>query len=170
MKDAKEIEQVLLKRNPDTIQAAIILMKLNHISRSFIEASMKSGILKKYDTQKIVEILSDYETKLKSFNKLFFGDEIPKLQEENPSSDIFFSVFINFKIIKNHIKKLSKQNVLKNSTDKVISIALEISGLLEIMYKKNINILQENFLHVYNSKFMVEVYIIINDINKLIIE
>ena len=41
MKDAKEIEQVLLKRKTDTIQAAIILMKLNHIFRSFIEASMK---------------------------------------------------------------------------------------------------------------------------------
>ena len=167
MKDAKEIEQVLLKRNPDTIQAAIILMKLNHISRSFIEASMKSGILKKYDTQKIVEILSDYETKLKSFNKLFFGDEIPKLQEENPSSDIFFSVFINFKIIKNHIKKLSKQNVLKSSTDKIV---IDSSKLLELMYRKNIKIIQEDLLYIYNNKFMDEIFILLNEINKLILE
>lgn len=170
MKDAKEIEQVLLKRKTDTIQAAIILMKLNHISRSFIEASMKSGILKKYDTQKIVEILSDYETKLKSFNKLFFGDEIPKLQEDNPSSDIFFSVFINFKIIKNHIKKLSKQNVLKSSTDKIIKIVIDISELLELMYRKNIKIIQEDLLYVYNNKFMDEIFILLNEINKLILE
>lgn len=170
MKDAKEIEQVLLKRNPDTIQAAIILMKLNHISRSFIEASMKSGILKKYDTQKIVEILSDYETKLKSFNKLFFGDEIPKLQEENPSSDIFFSVFINFKIIKNHIKKLSKQNVLKSSTDKIIKIVINISELLELMYRQNIKIIREDLLYIYNNKFMDEIFILLNEINKLILE
>ena len=170
MKDAKEIEQVLLKRNPDTIQAAIILMKLNHISRSFIEASMKSGILKKYDTQKIVEILSDYETKLKSFNKLFFDDEIPKLQEENPSSDIFFSVFINFKIIKNHIKKLSKQNVLKSSTDKIIKIVINISELLELMYRQNIKIIREDLLYIYNNKFMDEIFILLNEINKLILE
>lgn len=170
MKDAKDIEQVLLKRNPDTIQAAIILMKLNHISRSFIEASMKSGILKKYDTQKIVEILSDYETKLKSFNKLFFGDEIPKLQEENPSSDIFFSVFINFKIIKNHIKKLSKQNVLKSSTDKIIKIVINISELLELMYRQNIKIIREDLLYIYNNKFMDEIFILLNEINKLILE
>lgn len=170
MKDAKEIEQVLLKRKPDTIQAAINLMKLNHISRSFIEASMKSGILKKYDTKKIVESLSDYETKLKSFNKLFFGNEIPKLQEENPSSNIFFFVFINFKIIKSQIKKLSKQNILKSSTDKIIKIVIDISQLLEFMYRQNIKIIQEDFLYVYNNKFMDEVYIIINDINKLIIE
>lgn len=170
MKDAKEIEQVLLKRNPDTIQAAIILMKLNHISRSFIEASMKSGILKKYDTQKIIEILSDYETKLKSFNKLFFGDEIPKLQEENPSSDIFFSVFINFKIIKNHIKKLSKQNVLKSSTDKIIKIVINISELLELMYRQNIKIIREDLLYIYNNKFMDEIFILLNEINKLILE
>ena len=170
MKDAKEIEQVLLKRNPDTIQAAIILMKLNHISRSFIEASMKSGILKKYDTQKIVEILSGYETKLKSFNKLFFGDEIPKLQEENPSSDIFFSVFINFKIIKNHIKKLSKQNVLKSSTDKIIKIVINISELLELMYRQNIKIIREDLLYIYNNKFMDEIFILLNEINKLILE
>ena len=170
MKDAKEIEQVLLKRKTDTIQAAIILMKLNHISRSFIEASMKSGILKKYDTQKIVEILSDYETKLKSFNKLFFGDEIPKLQEDNPSSDIFFSVFINFKIIKNHIKKLSKQNVLKSSTDKIIKIVIDISELLELMYRQNIKIIQEDLLYVYNNKFMDEIFILLNEINKLILE
>lgn len=170
MKNAKEIEQVLLKRNPDTIQAAIILMKLNQISRSFIEASMKSGILKKYDTQKIVEILSDYETKLKSFNKLFFGDEIPKLQEENPSSDIFFSVFINFKIIKNHIKKLSKQNVLKSSTDKIIKIVINISELLELMYRQNIKIIQEDLLYIYNNKFMDEIFILLNEINKLILE
>ena len=170
MKDAKEIEQVLLKRNPDTIQAAIILMKLNHISRSFIEASMKSGILKKYDTQKIVEILSDYETKLKSFNKLFFGDEIPKLQEENPSSYIFFSVFINFKIIKNHIKKLSKQNVLKSSTDKIIKIVINISELLELMYRQNIKIIREDLLYIYNNKFMDEIFILLNEINKLILE
>lgn len=170
MKDAKEIEQVLLKRNPDTIQAAIILMKLNHISRSFIEASMKSGILKKYDTQKIIEIFSDYETKLKSFNKLFFGDEIPKLQEENPSSDIFFSVFINFKIIKNHIKKLSKQNVLKSSTDKIIKIVINISELLELMYRQNIKIIREDLLYIYNNKFMDEIFILLNEINKLILE
>lgn len=170
MKDAKEIEQVLLKRKTDTIQAAIILMKLNHIFRSFIEASMKSGILKKYDTQKIVEILSDYETKLKSFNKLFFGDEIPKLQEDNPSSDIFFSVFINFKIIKNHIKKLSKQNVLKSSTDKIIKIVIDISELLELMYRQNIKIIQEDLLYVYNNKFMDEIFILLNEINKLILE
>ena len=170
MKDAKEIEQVLLKRNPDTIQAAIILMKLNHISRSFIESSMKSGILKKYDTQKIVEILSDYETKLKSFNKLFFGDEIPKLQEENPSSDIFFSVFINFKIIKNHIKKLSKQNVLKSSTDKIIKIVINISELLELMYRQNIKIIREDLLYIYNNKFMDEIFILLNEIKKLILE
>ena len=170
MKDAKEIEKQLMNRKPDTIQAAIILMKLNHISRSFIEASMKSGILKKYDTQKIVEILSDYETKLKSFNKLFFGDEIPKLQEENPSSDIFFSVFINFKIIKNHIKKLSKQNVLKSSTDKIIKIVINISELLELMYRQNIKIIREDLLYIYNNKFMDEIFILLNEINKLILE
>lgn len=53
MKDAKEIEQVLLKRNPDTIQAAINLIELNSIFRSFIEASVQSGLLGKYNTKKL---------------------------------------------------------------------------------------------------------------------
>ena len=170
MRDAKEIEKELMKRKPETIQAAICLLRINSLLFSFIEASVKSGLVGKYDAKKILENLNDYETKVKSFNKLFFCAEVPELGKEKPSKDIIFSIEITFKILKKKIKTLSQKSVLKNSTDKVISIALETSGLLEIMYKKNINILQENFLHVYNSKFMVEVYIIINDINKFIIE
>ena len=170
MRDAKEIENKLMKRNPEIIQAAICLLRLNSFLFSFIEASVQAGLVGKYDAKKSLEELNDYETKLKSFNKLFFLAEVPKLGKEKPSKNTIFSVGITFKILKKKIKTLSQKTVLKNSTDKVISIALETSGLLEIMYKKNINILQENFLHVYNSKFMVEVYIIINDINKLRIE
>lgn len=169
MKDAKEIENELMKRKPETIQAAICLLRLNSFLFSFIEASVQAGLVGKYDAKKSLEKLNDYETKLKSFNKLFFLAEVPKLGKEKPSKDTLY-IGITLKILKKKIKTLSQKTVLKNSTDKVISIALETSGLLEIMYKKNINILQENFLHVYNSKFMVEVYIIINDINKLIIE
>ena len=109
MKDAKEIEQVLLKRKPDTIKAAINLIELNSIFRSFIEASVQSGLLSKYNTKKIIEGLNDYEIKLKSFNKLFFCDEVPKLHEKKPSPHIFFFEVINFKIIKSKIKKLSKK-------------------------------------------------------------
>lgn len=169
MRDAKEIEKELMKRKPETIQAAICLLRLNSFLLSFVEASVKSGLVGKYDAKKVLEKLNDYETKLKSFNKLFFLAEVPKLGKEKPAKDTLY-IGITLKILKKKIKTLSQKTVLKNSTDKVISIALETSGLLEIMYKKNINILQENFLHVYNSKFMVEVYIIINDINKLIIE
>ena len=170
MRDAKEIEKELMKRKPETIQAAICLLRLNSFLLSFVEASVKSGLVGKYDAKKILENLNDYETKVKSFNKLFFCAEVPKLGKEKPSKDTIFSVGITFKILKKKIKTLSQRTVLKNSTDKVISIALETSGLLEIMYKKNIDILQKNFLYVYNSKVMDEVYIIINDINKLIIE
>ena len=169
MRDAKEIEKELMKRNPETIQAAICLLRLNSFLLSFMEASVQAGLVGKYDAKKVLEKLNDYETKVKSFNKLFFGAEVPELGKEKPAKDTLY-IGITLKILKKKIKTLSQKTVLKNSTDKVISIALEISGLLEIMYKKNINILQENFLHVYNSKFMVEVYIIINDINKLIIE
>lgn len=170
MRDAKEIEKELMKRKPETIQAAICLLRLNSFLLSFVEASVKSGLVGKYDAKKILENLNDYETKVKSFNKLFFCAEVPKLGKEKPSKDTIFSVGITFKILKKKIKTLSQKTVLKNSTDKVISIALETSGLLEIMYKKNIDILQKNFLYVYNSKVMDDVYIIINDINKLIIE
>ena len=169
MRDAKEIEKELMKRNPETIQAAICLLRLNSFLLSFMEASVQAGLVGKYDAKKVLEKLNDYETKVKSFNKLFFCAEVPELSKEKPAKDTLY-IGITLKILKKKIKTLSQKTVLKNSTDKVISIALEISGLLEIMYKKNINILQENFLHVYNSKFMVEVYIIINDINKLIIE
>ena len=167
MKDAKEIEKELMKRKPETIQAAICLLRLNSFLLSFVEASVKSGLVGKYDAKKILENLNDYETKVKSFNKLFFLAEVPENLE--PAKDTLY-IGITLKILKKKIKTLSQKTVLKNSRDRLISIALETSGLLEIMYKKNINILQENFLHVYNSKFMVEVYIIINDINKLIIE
>lgn len=167
MKDAKEIENELMKRKPETIQAAICLLRLNSFLLSFVEASVKSGLVGKYDAKKILEKLNDYETKLKSFNKLFFLAEVPENLE--PAKDTLY-IGITLKILKKKIKTLSQKTVLKNSRDRLISIALETSGLLEIMYKKNINILQENFLHVYNSKFMVEVYIIINDINKFIIE
>lgn len=172
MRDAKEkeIENELMKRKPETIQAAICLFRLNSFLLSFVEASVKSGLVGKYDAKKILENLNDYETKVKSFNKLFFCAEVPELGKEKPSKDIIFSIEITFKILKKKIKTLSQKSVLKNSTDKVISIALETSGLLEIMYKKNIDILQKDFLYVYNSKFMDDVYIIINDINKLIIE
>lgn len=169
MRDAKEIEKELMKRKPETIQAAICLLRLNSFLLSFMEASVQAGLVGKYDAKKVLEKLNDYETKVKSFNKLFFCAEVPELGKEKPAKDTLY-IGITLKILKKKIKTLSQKTVLKNSTDKVISIALEISGLLEIMYKKNINILQENFLHVYNSKFMVEVYIIINDINKLIIE
>ena len=167
MRDAKEIEKELMKRKPETIQAAIYLLRLNSFLLSFMEASVQAGLVGKYDAKKVLEKLNDYETKLKSFNKLFFLAEVPENLE--PAKDTLY-IGITLKILKKKIKTLSQKTVLKNSTDKVISIALETSGLLEIMYKKNINILQENFLHVYNSKFMDEVYIIINNINKLIIE
>lgn len=169
MKDAKSIEQELLRQKPETIQAAIYLLRLNSFLLSFVEASVKSGLVGKYDAKKTLEKLNDYETKLKSFNKLFFLAEIPELKEK-PAKDTIFSVEITFKILKKKIKILSQKTVLKNSRDRLISIALETSGLLEIMYRKNIDILQKDFLYVYNSKVMDEVYIIINDINKLIIE
>ena len=169
MRDAKEIEKELMKRKPETIQAAIYLLRLNSFLLNFIEASVQAGLVGKYDAKKVLEKLNDYETKVKSFNKLFFCAEVPELGKEKPTKDTLY-IGITLKILKKKIKTLSQKTVLKNSRDRLISIALETSGLLEIMYKKNINILQENFLHVYNSKFMDEVYIIINDINKLIIE
>lgn len=169
MKDAKEIEQELLRQKPETIQAAICLLRLNSFLFSFISSSVQAGLVGKYDSKKTLEKLNDYETKVKSFNKLFFCTEVPELKEK-PSKDTIFSVEITFKILKKKIKTLSQKTVLKNSRDRLISIALETSGLLEIMYKKNIDILQKDFLYVYNSKFMDDVYIIINDINKLIIE
>lgn len=167
MRDAKSIEQELLRQKPETIQAAIYLLRLNSFLLNFIEASVQAGLVGKYDAKKILEKLNDYETKLKSFNRLFFLAEVPENLE--PAKDTLY-IGITLKILKKKIKTLSQKTVLKNSTDRLISIALETSGLLEIMYKKNINILQENFLHVYNSKFMDDVYIIINDVNKLIIE
>lgn len=169
MKDAKEIEKELMKRKPETIQAAICLLRLNSLLFSFIEASVKSGLVGKYDAKKILENLNDYETKVKSFNKLFFCAEVPELGKEKPSKDTLY-IGITLKILKKKIKTLSQKTVLKNSRDRLISVALETSGLLEIMYKKNIDILQKDFLYVYNSKFMDDVYIIINDINKFIIE
>ena len=167
MKDAKEIEKQLMNRKPDTIQAAINLIELNSIFRSFIEASVQSGLLSKYNTKKIIEGLNDYEIKLKSFNKLFFCDEVPKLHEKKPSPHIFFFEVINFKIIKSKIKKLSKKNVLKTSTNKIV---IDSSKLLELMYRKNIKIIQEDFLYVYNNQFMEESIIHLNEINKLILE
>ena len=167
MKDAKEIEKQLMNRKPDTIQAAINLIELNSIFRSFIEASVQSGLLSKYNTKKIIEGLNDYEIKLKSFNKLFFCDEVPKLNEKKPSPHIFFFEVINFKIIKSKIKKLSKKNVLKTSTNKIV---IDSSKLLELMYRKNIKIIQEDFLYVYNNQFMEEIFILLNKINKLILE
>ena len=167
MKDAKEIEKQLMNRKPDTIQAAINLIELNSIFRSFIEASVQSGLLSKYNAKKIIEGLNDYEIKLKSFNKLFFCDEVPKLKEKNPSPDIFFFAVINFKIIKSNIKKLRKKNVLKTSTYKIV---IDSSKLLELMYRKNIKIIQEDFLYVYNNQFMEEIFILLNEINKLILE
>lgn len=167
MKDAKEIEKQLMNRKPDTIQAAINLIELNSIFRSFIEASVQSGLLSKYNTKKIIEGLNDYEIKLKSFNKLFFCDEVPKLNEKKPSPHIFFFEVINFKIIKSKIKKLSKKNVLKTSTNKIV---IDSSKLLELMYRKNIKIIQEYFLYVYNNQFMEEIFILLNKINKLILE
>ena len=167
MKDAKEIEKQLMNRKPDTIQAAINLIELNSIFRSFIEASVQSGLLSKYNTKKIIEGLNDYEIKLKSFNKLFFCDEVPKLHEKKPSPHIFFFEVINFKIIKSIIKKLSKKNVLKTSTNKIV---IDSSKLLELMYRKNIKIIQEDFLYVYNNQFMEEIFILLNEINKLILE
>ena len=167
MKDAKEIEKQLMNRKPDTIQAAINLIELNSIFRSFIEASVQSGLLSKYNTKKIIEGLIDYEIKLKSFNKLFFCDEVPKLNEKKPSPHIFFFEVINFKIIKSKIKKLSKKNVLKTSTNKIV---IDSSKLLELMYRKNIKIIQEDFLYVYNNQFMEEIFILLNEINKLILE
>ena len=163
MKDAKEIEKQLMNRKPDTIQAAINLIELNSIFRSFIEASVQSGLLSKYNTKKIIEGLNDYEIKLKSFNKLFFCDEVPKLHEKKPSPHIFFFEVINFKIIKSKIKKLSKKNVLKTSTNKIV---IDSSKLLELMYRKNIKIIQEDFLYVYNNQFMEEIFILLNKINK----
>ena len=170
MRNAKEIEKELMKRKPDTIQAAICLLRLNSFLFSFIEASVKSGLLGKYDSKKILESLNDYETKVKSFNKLFFCAEVPKLHKEKPSKDTLFCIGITFKILKKRIKILAEKSVLKNNTDKLISIALEISGLIEIMYRKNIKIIQEDFLYVYNSKFMDEIFVLLNDINKFIIE
>ena len=167
MKDAKEIEKQLMNRKTDTIQAAINLIELNSIFRSFIEASVQSGLLSKYNTKKIIEGLNDYEIKLKSFNKLFFCDEVPKLHEKKPSPHIFFFEVINFKIIKSKIKKLSKKNVLKTSTNKIV---IDSSKLLELMYRKNIKIIQEDFLYVYNNQFMEEIFILLNKINKLILE
>lgn len=167
MKNAKEIEKELTKRKPETIQAAIYLLRLNSFLLSFVEASVKSGLVGKYDAKKTLEKLNDYETKLKSFNKLFFLAEVPENLE--PAKDTLY-IGITLKILKKKIKTLSEKSVLKNSTNKLISIALEISGLLEIMYRKNIDILQEDFLYVYNSKFLNEIFIIINDINKFIIE
>lgn len=167
MKDAKEIEKQLMNRKPDTIQAAINLIELNSIFRSFIEASVQSGLLSKYNTKKIIEGLNDYEIKLKLFNKLFFCDEVPKLHEKKPSPNIFFFEVINFKIIKSKIKKLSKKNVLKTSTNKIV---IDSSKLLELMYRKNIKIIQEDFLYVYNNQFMEEIFILLNEINKLILE
>lgn len=167
MKDAKEIEKQLMNRKPDTIQAAINLIELNSIFRSFIEASVQSGLLSKYNTKKIIEGLNDYEIKLKSFNKLFFCDEVPKLHEKKPSPHIFFFEVINFKIIKSKIKKLSKKNILKTSTNKIV---IDSSKLLELMYRKNIKIIQEDFLYVYNNQFMEEIFILLNEINKLILE
>ena len=167
MKDAKEIKKQLMNRKPDTIQAAINLIELNSIFRSFIEASVQSGLLSKYNTKKIIEGLNDYEIKLKSFNKLFFCDEVPKLHEKKPSPHIFFFEVINFKIIKSKIKKLSKKNVLKTSTNKIV---IDSSKLLELMYRKNIKIIQEDFLYVYNNQFMEEIFILLNEINKLILE
>lgn len=167
MKDAKEIEKQLMNRKPDTIQAAINLIELNSIFRSFIEASVQSGLLSKYNTKKIIEGLNDYEIKLKSFNKLFFCDEVPKLHEKKPSPHIFFFEVINFKIIKSKIKKLSKKNILKTSTNKIV---IDSSKLLELMYRKNIKIIQEDFLYVYNNQFMEEIFILLNEINELILE
>lgn len=164
MKDAKEIEKQLMNRKPDTIQAAINLIELNSIFRSFIEASVQSGLLSKYNTKKIIEGLNDYEIKLKSFNKLFFCNEVPKLHKKNPSPDIFFFAVINFKIIKSNIKKLRKKNVLKTGTYKIV---IDSSKLLEIMYRKNIKIIQEDFLYVYNNQFMEEIFILLNEIKKI---
>lgn len=164
MKDAKEIEKQLMNRKPDTIQAAINLIELNSIFRSFIEASVQSGLLNKYNAKKIIEVLNDYEIKLKSFNKLFFCYEVPKLKEKNPSPDIFFFAVINFKIIKSNIKKLRKKNVLKTSTYKIV---IDSSKLLELMYRKNIKIIQEDFLYVYNNQFMEEIFILLNEIKKI---
>lgn len=169
MRDAKEIEKELMKRKPETIQAAICLLRINSLLFSFIEASVQAGLVGKYDEKKVLEKLNDYETKLKSFNKLFFYAEVPELGKEKPSKDTLY-IGITLKIVKKKIKTLSQKTVLKNSRDRLISVALETSGLLEIMYKKNIKIIQEDFLYVYNTKFMNDVYIIINDINKFIIE
>lgn len=169
MRDAKEIEKELMKRKPETIQAAICLLRINSLLFSFIEASVQAGLVGKYDEKKVLEKLNDYETKLKSFNKLFFYAEVPELGKEKPSKDTLY-IGITLKIVKKKIKILSQKTVLKNSRDRLISVALETSGLLEIMYKKNIKIIQEDFLYVYNTKFMNDVYIIINDINKFIIE
>lgn len=164
MKNAKEIEKELMNRKPDTTQAAINLIELNSIFRKFIEASVQSGILGKYNAKKIIKRLNDYEIKLKSFNKLFFCDEVPKLHEKKPSPNVFFFVFINFNIIKSNIKKLRKTHVLNNSTNKIIKIVIDSSKLLEIMYKQNIKIIQEDFLYVYNNQFMDEIFILLNEI------
>ena len=91
MKDAKEIEKQLMNRKPDTIQAAINLIELNSIFRSFIEASVQSGLLSKYNTKKIIEGLNDYEIKLKSFNKLFFVMRFLSYMKKSPHP-IYFSL------------------------------------------------------------------------------
>lgn len=135
MKDAKSIEQELLRQKPETIQAAIYLLRLNSFLCSFISSSVQAGLVGKYDAKKSLEKLNDYETKLKSFNKLFFLAEVPELGKEKPAKDTLY-IGITLKIVKKKIKKLSEKSVLKNSRDKLISIALETSGLLEIMYKK----------------------------------
>ena len=87
--------------------------------------------------------------------------------KKSPHPHIFFFEVINFKIIKSKIKKLSKKNVLKTSTNKIV---IDSSKLLELMYRKNIKIIQEDFLYVYNNQFMEEIFILLNKINKLILE
>ena len=58
MRDAKEIEKELMKRKPETIQAAIYLLRLNSFLLNFIEASVQAGLVGKYDAKKVLEKLN----------------------------------------------------------------------------------------------------------------
>ena len=113
MKDAKEIENELMKRKPETIQAAICLLRLNSFLFSFIEASVQAGLVGKYDAKKVLEKLNDYETKVKSFNKLFFCAEVPELGKEKPAKDTLY-IGITLKIL----KKENQNIIAKNCTKK----------------------------------------------------
>lgn len=137
MKDAKELKSPIYEPSYESLLASSSLIELAEILKRFIRYKTNTKRKQFYDE------IRGYIIKAKIFNLLFFGEENPRLKR------LFYAEPFRLPSSRLSSKRLAN---------------IEFLNYIKDQYEDNIKILEDEFLHIYNTKFLRDIIPIIDSI------